>query len=287
MLLHAGTGQHIQLNNNTTMIRSKLFLQHHKRQLNPKHKNRVMISIRHLTYMIFLVFGMIAVMVFGGFSFRELQARIDHDNVDIGIGNHQNGTEGAGGMAYSSPYAYAEDMFYGWTGNTPIPVTSDTMKAVVTKKQYRLVISHCDKPLDWIYEKFIRTRSDQSKISSITVYSKCGNPVEGAPDHNNLKIVRLPNVGRCDHSYAHWMAGEFQYTSSEEDAETVVIFMKDNGYQLNYWRPFISLIGLTYVNGFACAQSVRDDQYTPLIYSLQPKTCLMKPSTALSGALLS
>ena len=46
--------------------------------------------------MIFLVFGMISVMVF-----------------DIGIGNH------------------AENMFYGWTGNTPIPITLDTMKDVV------------------------------------------------------------------------------------------------------------------------------------------------------------
>lgn len=187
--------------------------------------------------------------------------------------------DGKGSNAYISEYAYADSIPEAWLGNTPIPVTSDTMKAIGKRKKYRLVISHCDKPLHWIYDKFIRTRWDQAKIQSITIYSKCGNPIVGAPDHPNLKVIALPNVGRCDHSYAHWMATDFQTINERQDKETVVMFVKDNGYQLNSWRPFISSISLAYVNGFSCAHDVDNVNGKNHQYSIYHNYEKMKPFT--------
>ena len=39
---------------------------------------------------------------------------------------------------------------------------------------------------------------------NITVISKCGLPVD-VPSRS-VEVVRLPNKGRCDHSYAYWIA---------------------------------------------------------------------------------
>ena len=61
-----------------------------------------------------------------------------------------------------------------------------------------LVISHCDHSIDWIHHWI----GDTSIIHNITIFSKCNNTVEGAP--KNANIIRLENVGRCDHSYAHY-----------------------------------------------------------------------------------
>lgn len=129
------------------------------------------------------------------------------------------------------------------------------MTRIGWKKKIRLVISHCDKPLDWIYDKFVKTRWDQARVKSITVFNKCGNPVVGAPDHGHLTILDLPNVGRCDHSYAYWMAHIMPKIDTDEDENTIVFFMKDNSYQMRTWRNFNNMMSLAYTNGFSCAMN--------------------------------
>jgi hypothetical protein len=52
-----------------------------------------------------------------------------------------------------------------------------------------IVISHCLWPLHWI-----ETLTEGFAIDQITVISKCGKPVEGAP--KNAVIHHLPSIGR-------------------------------------------------------------------------------------------
>mmetsp|Transcript_24850 Transcript_24850/g.68515 ORF Transcript_24850/g.68515 Transcript_24850/m.68515 type:complete len:654 (+) Transcript_24850:88-2049(+) len=97
------------------------------------------------------------------------------------------------------------------------------------EKDYNVhvVVSHCNKPIGWIWEEYLDGLKNQTRYSirSITVTSKCGVaiPLDGLPFHfstddtdqtSRLKpakpmplvtVVSLPNVGRCDHSFAFWI----------------------------------------------------------------------------------
>jgi len=81
-----------------------------------------------------------------------------------------------------------------------------------------IVISHCERALDWFNDA-----TSSLDVRSVTVYSKCGKPVVGAPA--NARIVKLPNVGRCDHSFAYHMNTLVGAKSIE--SESVVLFVKD------------------------------------------------------------
>jgi hypothetical protein len=98
-----------------------------------------------------------------------------------------------------------------------------------------IVISHCDQPIDWIWKHYLWNQP----YKSMTILSKCNRPptIEQLPPeaafpttvHNSsflkttttattlttttteksiplIQVLELPNVGRCDHSYAFWMA---------------------------------------------------------------------------------
>jgi len=85
-----------------------------------------------------------------------------------------------------------------------------------------VVISHCDKPLDWL-EGYLQGFTN---LVSVHVLSKCGNEVEGAPE--NAVIQVLPNVGRCDHAYAYYITSILPtLVTSTYDDNSVVVFLKD------------------------------------------------------------
>jgi len=135
-------------------------------------------------------------------------------------------------------------------GDVPLHILKEKLSNL---KKVSLVISHCDKPLDWIAGNF--TKGYESLIDKVWVFTKCGNDVIGAPPGS--EIITLPNVGRCDHTYAHWMnnflASEINDATSERD---VVVFMKDNDHQRQKgkWgnRTFGELLGIAATNGFGC-----------------------------------
>ena len=114
-----------------------------------------------------------------------------------------------------------------------------------------LVVSHCDRPVDWIFEW-----ADPLGFRNTTIYSKCGKPVVGAPP--GAKIVRLENVGRCDHTYAHFMANypSDGSSSSQQQHSDFVLFLKDNdnSHRSHYGRhkSLDELMSLTNEFGFAC-----------------------------------
>lgn len=62
------------------------------------------------------------------------------------------------------------------------------------------VVSHCSYDLGWLADAVRGLRTAGVDVEAITVYSKCGFPVRNAP--NGSVVRRLPNVGRCDHTYA-------------------------------------------------------------------------------------
>ena len=115
-----------------------------------------------------------------------------------------------------------------------------------------LVISHCDVAIDWIPGYF----GTKYHIQDITIYSKCGNEVKGLKALKSAtkpKLIRLPNVGRCDHSYAHWIKEHYESINPAKDKSDFVFFMKDNNYHQNTYRPIEEVFTLTSELGFGCA----------------------------------
>ncbi len=115
-----------------------------------------------------------------------------------------------------------------------------------------VVVSHCNLPVDWI---FTWAQSDFSSFGNVTILSKCQQPVVGAP--TTATIVRLPNVGRCDHTYAHYMA---DYTKEEHHPQKnrLVLFLMDNDNHhrtvYSRQRSFAEMLLIVQQYGFACRE---------------------------------
>ena len=144
----------------------------------------------------------------------------------------------------------------------------DKQRHLESVNKLHMVVAHCDKDLSWL-RQFTRgrIRGRDRSIESLTVFSKCGKPVTGVPRY--AKVINMENVGRCDHTYAHWMAN---YAANEElNDNDVVFFVKDNPYQTRqgHWRPFNKMLGTVSRNGFSCA--LRPNYMWPL-RDLEPST---------------
>ena len=109
-----------------------------------------------------------------------------------------------------------------------------------------LVISHCDKPINWIRDSFIPPGVE---FNSVQIYSKCGNEVEGAKKGD--VIIKLPNHGRCDHSNAHHLS-RMNYSNYDDD--DIIVFFKDNNYRIDGARSWDSMIRMVIFNGFSCVE---------------------------------
>jgi hypothetical protein len=116
-----------------------------------------------------------------------------------------------------------------------------------------IVVSHCKNDLGWISSDF----TEGYDVASIHVISKCGAPVIGAPEIATIEV--LPNVGRCDHTYAYYISSVLEQKMKDDDEEdSVVVFLKDdisekNLHQSGDWNDFESLLRIASSdNGFAC-----------------------------------
>ena len=117
-----------------------------------------------------------------------------------------------------------------------------------------LVISHCDLPVDWIPDYI----GKEYKIKDIIIYSKCSKAVEGIEALTTIgqtKVIALPNVGRCDHSYAYWIKEHYVSIRQAEESNDIVFFMKDNNYHQHMYRSFDEIFTTTVELGFGCALS--------------------------------
>ena len=107
----------------------------------------------------------------------------------------------------------------------------------MSKVRISIVVSHCEESVGWISEYIGKDYS----IKDITVYSKCGNEVEGLEELEDLSptvdVVELPNVGRCDHTYAYWINQHHEIIDKENDGNDVVMFLKDNNCHRDLFNP--------------------------------------------------
>ena len=120
-----------------------------------------------------------------------------------------------------------------------------------------LVVSHCNESMPWMQEYL-----KNIPIKKVTVYSKCNTTVQVYTLPLESKIIHMPNLGRCDHSYAHWMKNmDQQYV---DDNHLVLLlkasrYLYQNGMQ---YRPLREVIRIVMDRGFSCeAKHVKDSIY--------------------------
>mmetsp|Transcript_29867 Transcript_29867/g.71780 ORF Transcript_29867/g.71780 Transcript_29867/m.71780 type:complete len:412 (+) Transcript_29867:74-1309(+) len=121
-----------------------------------------------------------------------------------------------------------------------------------------IVVSHCDLPLDWIFQKWAKPIT----FDKVTVISKCGKPVEGAPP--NANIITLPNLGRCDQSYAHYLLNHYDDYADYDDGDhsdqkdKFIVFTKDNDNMnrdvVSRHRSLVEMVAIAQSMGFACQE---------------------------------
>ena len=141
-----------------------------------------------------------------------------------------------------------------------------------------IVVSHCDKPMQWL-RVFLRDAMKLHNTVNVTIISKCDNPTLGAIQ--SATVLRLPNVGRCDHSFAYWIRAFVQNVhdsnnnNNDDDdmdhSKHVVLFLKDNRHQVAEYRPAVEAIRIAHQEGFACLMKPVcmwhcHDVYQPTIY---------------------
>jgi hypothetical protein len=120
--------------------------------------------------------------------------------------------------------------------NTMSSTSSTTTSSTSTTRKIHLVVSHCNGPIDWIFESF----AVRFVFANITIISKCNQPVVLSVTNTNYianaTFVRLPNVGRCDHSYAWFLEHNYDQLltlaaaeeENDDDDPSVLLFLKDN-----------------------------------------------------------
>ncbi len=150
-----------------------------------------------------------------------------------------------------------------WSGSK-YPSLNTTVRSAITEKRIHIVVSHCKRDLDWI-----SNFTDGYDIASMHVITKCGYPVKGVPDL--ATIEELPNVGRCDHSYAYYINNHLdQKVAKSEEENSVVVFLKDDmdrrtvhqGGQYGHKHPYNDLETMIQLassqNGFSCGLRVSE-----------------------------
>lgn len=127
-----------------------------------------------------------------------------------------------------------------------------------------VVVSHCNQDISWLageIELLRRCRMAPVEVTSLHVYSKCGVMPIGIPSWASL--IRLPNVGRCDHVYAYHLA-----ETPAANLQDVTIFLKDSYYAnrgADWERPVLTtcqFVSAAWQNGmgFGCAMSPRANE---------------------------
>ena len=132
---------------------------------------------------------------------------------------------------------------------SPLLLTSTTTTISDSTTKIDLVVSHCDRPLNWIFDEW----ASSFAFESIRIFSKCNKPVVGAP--SNAEIIQLKNVGRCDHTYAHYIV---QHYNKDDDGnkDRFTLFLKDNDNSnrdvVSRHRSLAEMVAISKRDGFAC-----------------------------------
>ena len=158
-----------------------------------------------------------------------------------------------------------------WKANRYTKDPKANQDDALKKKEIHIVISHCKSDLHWVANF---TKGHEESIASIHIVTKCGAPVHGAPE--KAVIQKLPNVGRCDHSYAYYITTLLDRKMTEhggKEKDSIVMFLKDDMSQDNLhqgarWNSFASMVRIAASsNGFACGVDLSEDTEPSYSYS--------------------
>jgi len=121
--------------------------------------------------------------------------------------------------------------------------------ALFRPKSVILVLSHCHHPLHWVAE-FLK--GYEELIAEVWVFTKCNIDVVSAP--NGSKIIKLPNVGGCDHTYAH--AIQMYAGLPVKSDNDIIVFLKDTFFEISQnslgSQNFGDLLCIVEFYGFGC-----------------------------------
>jgi hypothetical protein len=153
------------------------------------------------------------------------------------------------------------------TKSTKYPITvNETMSVGL-----HVVVSHCTLPINWIWERALVGE----RWKSFTIYSKCGVHLPRDSLPRDAKVVILPNVGRCDHSYAYWIAqtlASIQVAKQDVLAGNIdeddcifqpqdhVMFVKDNDNSYRNFEeriPWNEMKEKMMLEGFSCENRIK------------------------------
>jgi len=144
-----------------------------------------------------------------------------------------------------------------WRGNK---YEDNSNTHIQMNSKIHVVISHCKSSLNWIDEF-----TNGYNIASMHVITKCGEPISNIEAPSFATIEVLPNIGRCDHTYAYYIANVLPNIVKEADVDnSIVVFLKDdissnNLHQSGQWNNLQGLARLALSdNGFACGISPGD-----------------------------
>ena len=143
-----------------------------------------------------------------------------------------------------------------WKGvSYPAEASSTNDIPLQSIRRVHIVVSHCKAGLHWMSN----FTNGFFSVASIHINTKCGEAVAGAPDM--ATIEKMPNVGRCDHSYARYINSilDTKLSNDNDDgSSSIVMFLKDdrsdqNLHQKAGWNDYTTMIQVaSSSNGFSC-----------------------------------
>lgn len=87
-----------------------------------------------------------------------------------------------------------------------------------------VVVSYCNHDLAWLDAYVEGLQKLGAPVRNVTIYSKCQQPAPEAKSGVKWSqtVVELPNVGRCDHTYAYHMSEAYA------DLADATVYIKDS-----------------------------------------------------------
>lgn len=137
-----------------------------------------------------------------------------------------------------------------WKALAPRTTSTHEVSLSLPFEHLFVVISHCDASLAWL-DHFLHG----FEIEEIVIISKCGKTVQGMPEM--AEVVRIPNVGRCDHTYALWMAQLIEDGGDSFSDNDLILFLKDTAYDHmlgDGQQELRDMLRTVSARGFACFQ---------------------------------
>ena len=141
-----------------------------------------------------------------------------------------------------------------------LPLSDEEFDLTRNNTNIHIVVSHCEEHVNWIAQYI----GPGYNVKNITIFSKCNRKIRGLDELTkfaHVQVIRLDNVGRCDHTYAYWIAKHYKEIQDnvETEGDDVVLFLKDNKrfrrLYYNFKRYFTFLTDV----GFGCVKKPECD----------------------------